>query len=486
MPIQSTGVGSGLDVNSIITQLMAIESRPLTRLQQTASATQTQLSSYGALKSRITALGDAAEKLAKAATWSKTKATSGDDTALTVTSTDKAAPVNLQIEVSQVARGQSVSGTRLPSSAATVGTGTLTIEFGSWSDGFAGFTPKAPASSATITIAPGEDTLAGVRDKINAANAGVTAAILNDGGGSRLVLRSTVTGAESGFRISTADDDANNLDDNGLSRLAFDPPGGAPATGNQRGVDLIAAVNGAPITSATNKLDNLVDGVSVTVRQATSGPVDVSVTQDTDAMKALIQEFVTAYNEANKYLADQTRYNAETKTAATLQGDRIAVGLQGQLRALVATQSSGSSVFGTLSSVGIAMQRDGSLKVDDAKLANALTNLPELSKLFSADGAGNPLATGIARRFDVLADSNTNTGGSLESREDGLRQRLSRNQDEQDRFNDRLTRIEARLRAQYTALDNKMTQLNGLSAYVTQQMQMLNNSTVSINNNNNR
>ena len=125
MGIQSTGVGSGLDVNSIITQLMAIENRPLSRLQQTANTTQTQLSSYGALKSRITALGDAAEKLAAAATWTKTKPTSSDAAALTVTSTDSAAPVNLQIEVSQLARAQSVATTALPTAASTVGTGSL-------------------------------------------------------------------------------------------------------------------------------------------------------------------------------------------------------------------------------------------------------------------------------------------------------------------------------------------------------------------------
>ncbi len=476
MAIQSTGVGSGLDANSIITQLMAIENRPLTRLQQTASTTQTQLSSYGALKSRITTLGDAAEKLSAAATWTKTKATSSDSAALTVTSTDSAAPVNLQIAVSVLARAQSIATTALPLASSTVGTGTLTIEFGSWSDAFATFTPKAPANSATITIGSGEDTLAGIRDKINAADAGVTAAILNDSQGSRLVLRSTATGAESGFRITAADDDANPLDDNGLSRLAFNPPAGAPASGNQRAVDLVASVNGAPVTSASNTLDDLIDGVSVQVAKTTTGPVDVTVARDTAAMKTLIQQFVGAYNEANKFLSDQTRYNADTKTSATLQGDRIAVALQGQLRALVATQSSASSVFGTLSSVGIALQRDGSLKVDDTKLASALTNLPELAKLFGGDGGGNPLAIGIARRFDVLADSNAGTGGSLESREDGLKQRLSRNRTEQERFSDRMTMVEARLRAQYTALDVKMAQLNGLSTYVTQQVQLLNNS----------
>lgn len=476
MAIQSTGIGSGLDVNSIITQLLAIESRPLTRLQQSANATQTQLSTYGALKSRIAALGDAAEKLASAATWNKTRATSADTSALTVTSTGSATPVNLQVEVTQLARAQSVATSRLPSAGATVGTGTLMIEFGSWNEDFLAFTPTVPLKGASIQIGSGEDTLAGIRDKINAADAGVTATILNDSQGARLVLRSTATGAEGGFRIAATDNDGNALDDSGLSRLAFDPPAGAPAIGDQRAADLVASVNGAAVISASNQLDDLVDGVSLQVARTTTGPVAVTVARDTDAMKALIQQFVGAYNEANRFLADQTRYNADTKTSATLQGDRTAVALQGQLRSLVATESSASPVFGTLSSAGISLQRDGSLAIDDGKLASALTNLPELSRLFSADGSGNPLAVGIARRFDALADLNAGTGGALESREDGLKQRLSRNRTEQERFNDRMAMVEARLRAQYTALDSRMAQLNGLSAYVTQQVDLLNRS----------
>ena len=476
MAIQSTGIGSGLDVNSIISQLLAIESRPLARLQETASTTQTQLSTYGALKSRIAALGDAAEKLATAASWNKTRATSTDTAALTVTSSGSATPVNLQVEVTQLAQAQSVATTRLPSAAASVGTGTLMIEFGSWNQDFLAFTPTVPLKSATIVIGSGEDSLAGIRDKINAADAGVTAAILNDSQGARLVLRSTATGAESGFRITATDDDTNPLDDSGLSRLAFDPPGGAPSSGNQRAVDLVASVNGAPVVSASNQLDDVVEGVSLQVTRTTTGPVEVSVARDTEAMKALVQQFVGAYNEANKFLADQTRYNADTKTSATLQGDRVAVALQGQLRSLVATESSASSVFGTLSSAGLSLQRDGSLKVDDGKLASALVNLPELAKLFSADGGGNPIAAGIARRFDALADLSAGTGGALESREDGLKQRLSRNRTEQERFNDRMAMVEARLRAQYTALDSRMAQLNGLSAYVSQQVDLLNRS----------
>ena len=464
MAIQSTGVGSGLDVNSIITQLMAIERRPLTRMQKDAGTAQTQLSTYGGLKSRVTTLGDTAEKLSTAATWLNTKATSSSD-GLTVTSSGSATPVKLQIEVSQLARSQSTSSPALASSGEVVGTGSLTIEFGSWTDGFASFAPRIPASSVTIDIGTGDQTLAGVRDKINAADAGVTASILNDAQGSRLILRSTATGAENGFRVAVADDDATPLDGSGLSRLAFDPPAGAVSAGNQRALDLAATVNGAAVTSASNKLDNLVEGVTVQVNKTTTAAVDITVARDTAAIKGLIQQFVAAYNEANKFLGDQTRYDPGTKTSATLQGDRIAVSLQGQLRNLVAAHSTASTVYDSLSSVGIHLQEDGSLKVDDGKLDSALVNLTEVARLFSSDGAGNPLAAGIARRFDMLADSNAGGGGTLEAREQALQQRLSRNQSQQDRFNDRMVQVEARLRAQYTALDIKMSQLNGLSDY---------------------
>lgn len=480
MPISSAGVGSGLDVASIISQLMAVEQRPLTLMKAQAAQVETKLSVYAVLQSRLTSTGDIAQKLGDAANWKRTTAGTSQADAVGVSATDAASAATLQVGISQLAQAQSISTLAAASSSAVVGTGTLHIELGAWSANFAGFTAKVPASSVDIEIGSGEQTLAGIRDKINASDAGITATILNDASGSRLVLRSSTTGTENGFRISVTDlADASNTDATGLSMLAFDPPSGTTSSGNQRGLNLTGTVNGAAVSSATNVLENIVDGVTVTAKSVTTTPATLTIAADTEGFKSQIQQFVAAYNDTIKLLREQTLYNADADAAAALQGDRVAVGLQGQLRALIGSSSGASSVYTRLSDIGLEQQRDGSIKIDETKLGAALTKLPEISKLFSNVDAGNAANTGIARRFDALADSQTATDGALATHQEGLRQRLDRNEDEQDRFSDRLTAVEARLRAQYSALDTKMSQLNGLSSYITQQIQLWNKTNAS-------
>lgn len=477
MGISSTGIGSGLDVNSIISQLMAVEKRPLTMLQTKASGVQTQLSVYGNLQSRITTLGDAAKKLADPSSWMLSKSTSSDAASVSVSSTDTAAATQLDVSITKLAQAQSAASGVYASKEAAVGTGTLRIELGQWSEGYAGFTPKSGATAIDITIGSDEQSLAAIRDKINAADAGVTATILNDSTGSRLVLRANETGAVNGFRITVTDTgDANNTDAAGLSALALDPPSGTAMTATQRGSDLEGTVNGSAITSASNQVENLVEGVTITANKVTTSPVNIAVASATAAIKSMIQQFATAYSDSEKFLREQTAYNADTKTAGALQGDRTAVSLQNRLRTLLGTSTGASTAFARLSDIGLELQRDGSIKINDSKLDAALSgNLSEVAKLFSNADAAHPANEGLARQFAALAAGNVGTDGALIARGDGLRERLKHNQNEQDKFAARLDSVEARLRAQYSALDARMGQLAALSAYMTQQTAMWSN-----------
>src|SRR5690606_14296342 len=145
------------------------------------------------------------------------------------------------------------------------------------------------------------------------------------------------TGAANGFRITATDDDGNGTDAAGLSALAFDPPSGTAMVATQQARDLEGLVNGSTITSASNTLENLVEGVTLTVNKETGAPVKIGVASDTDALKTMVQQFVSAYNEASRFLRDQTSYNADSKTSGALQGDRTAVALLNRLRALQGT-----------------------------------------------------------------------------------------------------------------------------------------------------
>ncbi|HSC65658.1 MAG TPA: flagellar cap protein FliD N-terminal domain-containing protein, partial [Caldimonas sp.] len=199
MTISSAGIGSGLDVNSIVTQLMAIEQKPLTALQTKATAIQSTVSEYGKIKSAVSTLRDLAAKLGSTTTWGQT-ITNSSSTAVSATTNNSAAG-SYTVEVQALASVQTIATGSAAPATTTPGAGTLRIELGSYGAGQTSFTPKAGATAVDIAVTA-TDTLATVRDKINAAGAGVTALIMTDASGSRLLIRSNTSGAANAFRTS--------------------------------------------------------------------------------------------------------------------------------------------------------------------------------------------------------------------------------------------------------------------------------------------
>jgi flagellar hook-associated protein 2 len=485
--ISSAGVGSGLDVNSIVTQLMAVERQPLTRLQTTATTMKTQLSAFGQLQSLVSSLQDAAKPLFSADSFRLSNATSSDPTGVSAGTTTKAVPGIYSVAVSALSATQSVvsAGGAFADASAVVGSGSLMIRLGSWNADRTAFAPQTGSADITIPIGASEDTLAGIRDKINAADAGVSATVVTDASGARLALQSTTPGAANGFRVTVVDDDGGHSDAAGLSRLAFDPAGaGAQMTLAQAAANAEATINGIAVTSSSNTLDGVIDGITFNLGKVTTQPVTVNVSRNTEAIKTMVAGFVAAYNQLNGFLAEATRYDPTTKQAALLQGDGTATGIQNQLRALVGQPSGASSMFATLSSIGVQLQKDGSLKLDDAKFAAAVGKLPELTKALAnvdATVAGN---NGIGKRFSAWATALLATDGSLPGKKKSIETRIARNQKDQDALEDRLAAIEARMRAQYSALDTTMSKANALAKYVTQQFYFNNSFSQSLNSGN--
>lgn len=464
--IQSLGVGSGLDVNTIITQLLAIERQPLTRLQSAAKGVESQISLYGNLRSKADAVGAAARTLADEDTWKKTKVNLNGADEFTVTASGTATPTTLDVEVTTLAQRQTIATKAFASSSASVGTGILTIQRGSWSASFGAFTADPEAAAIEIAIGYGQDSLSGIRDAINGANAGVTASILTDASGSRLVLRSDDTGEDNGFSLSTlgATGEFNALAFTGQTSPASD----SGAQGNVRATNLQAVVNGAAVESAGNTLSNVLDGISITATRTTTTARTVVIERDLADMKTKVEGFVTAYNDLMTFLKTQTAYNEATKTAAPLQGDRVALLVQGQMRLAAIDGTAASTAFTRLAEVGITLQVSGKLQVDGSKLDKALEQLDEVAKLFSRDETGTT-QDGVALRISELVDQFTDPDGAIDRKQAALRARLDRNKDDQERMEERLAGVEARLKKQYGALDSKMSTLNSLGSYIAQQ-----------------
>ena len=477
--ISSAGIGSGLDVNSIVSSLMAVEQQPLTKMQKAYSALQTQLSTIGQLQSAVSALHDASTPLFAADTFSLTSASSSDPASVSAGSTSAAAPGNYTVNVTTLAAAQAVvnASGQYTSSTSTVGSGSLTFRTGTWASGLTSFTPKAGSADVTIAIGAG-DTLAQVRDKINGANAGVTATIVTDASGVRISMQSTASGLDNGFRVVAVDDDGDNTDSPGLSGLAYDPPN----VSNQMSlataaVNTQATINGIGVSSASGTFAGVIDGVTFNLNKITTSPVTVNITRNTDAIKTKLNAFVAAYNQLNKFLSDATKYDSSTKTAAVLQGDGTTVGIQNQLHSLLAQSSGASTPFARLSDLGVQVQKDGSLLLNDSKFAAALTNLPELSKALTNLDAGTPSNNGFAQKFAAWSDRLLSSAGAVPGKTNALKARIASNEKDQTALTDRLAIIEQRIKAQYTALDSTMANANALSKYVTQQITTWNKST---------
>jgi flagellar hook-associated protein 2 len=332
--ISSPGIGSELDVKSIVTSLVDLEKRPLEGLKLQAATVQTKISAFGQIKSQVSALSDAASTLSSLTTYNAVTTTSSNTSAVTATAIGGTAANNFSIKVDSLAKAQSTaSGSLLPVGGA-LGAGTLRLQLGKWTVVPLSFLPQVGVGPVDIVV-NASDTVTDLASKINGANAGVSATVLNDASGQRLLLRSRSTGEQFGFQTSiVSDDDGNPADAAGLSRLV---------TGStiQYAADARIQVNDVPVSSSTNTFTDVVSGVTLTAVATTTSEVDIAVTPNRTVVKDALNNFVSAFNAINQTLNELTKYDAGTKTAGLLQGDSTAIGLQNALRACCSRRPTG-------------------------------------------------------------------------------------------------------------------------------------------------
>ena len=478
--LSSLGVGSGLDAETIVTKLVALEKQPADTLTTKNTKLQTQVSTWGKIQSNFSALQDAASKLMDSSFWSATTAKSSDDTAVSVTTSSGAAAGNYAVNVTQLAAAQSVASSAFTASTSTVGEGTLRIELGRYTPDNSTtppavtFAAKAAATAVDISIGPGDNTLEKIRDRINTANAGVSASIVTDASGARLVMRGQ-NGEENAFRVSVTE----TATAPGLSALAYSAATGATTamSRTQTAQNAQATINGLNVSSASNTMSNVLEGVTLKLNKTTTTPATVNVDLDTASISKGVNEFVTAYNSVVSTIRVQTLYDETSKTGGPLQGNATARGLLSQMRGLISSNTSASSTFGRLSDIGIDINKDGTLSTKSSKFNDAMGKLGELQKFFAGSSETDSSLNGIGTRVKNLTKQILDTtSGAIASSTSGLNSTIKRNKDKIDDINDRAGLIETRLRKQYSALDTSMAKLTGLSTYVTAQLAALNKS----------
>jgi len=364
--LTAAGIGSGLDVNTIVSQLMAVEQQPVTLLQQQQSSYQTQVSALGTLQSAVATLQSAMQTLADPTTFQALSATSGNSAVFTATAGSAAAPGNYAISVGQLAQAQTEVAAGLASENNPSSTGTLTIQVGT-------------GAATTVTVDSSNNTLAGVASAINAADAGVTATIVNDGSSTpyRLVLTANNSGSANTINV-TNNLSAGELHDAiaGLSEAV--PPQNATLT-----------VNGVAITSASNNVTGAIPGVTLNLQG--TGSSTLTVAPDSSTIQTDVGNFVNAYNALNSTVARLTSYNSSTNTASPLTGDFATQTLLAQVRSILSQPLSGTgSGLNTLEQIGVSFQPDGSLALDTTQLGTTITNnFSSLAGLFGVQGTSS-------------------------------------------------------------------------------------------------
>lgn len=456
--ISSLGIGSGLDVESLVTKLMSLEQQPINAIKQASAKLQTKISAYGLMQSAVSNMQTAAQKLSDAALWNASTVSVSDPTVASVTATS-AGSQNHVLKVSQLASAQSVASRIFAGGSTTIGDGTLTIALGRWAGEPPVFTGNA-STPVSVTVSAA-DTLTSIRDKINSANAGVSASLVNDAAGTRLVIRSLSTGENQAFQVTSPDA--------ALADLTYDPASGAGMTQAQVASNAQFNWDGLDLSSESNTLSGLSDGMSVTLLKTTASNVNVGTASDTTAVKKAITDFSTAYNALLNLMRDQTKYDAGTKAAGVLQGDTKAVSVQQMLRGITGGSTTLAGAFGRLADIGLEPGQNGTLTVNNTKLDKAVSNLTDLKKLFAAPDTVNTRNQGFALQWNSFATKILGTDGAITTGQSALQKRIASNTSTIDRMEDSLTLTEKRLRAQYAALDTKMSSLSALSAYVSKQ-----------------
>jgi flagellar hook-associated protein 2 len=387
--LSSPGIGSGLDVNGIVKQLMAVESQPLAALDNKEAKQQTRLTAFGSLKGALSSFQSNLSALSDPAKFTGVTANFADATLASVSATSSAVVGSHSVEIQTLAQSHKLKSANYATTGTTLGSGTLTIQFGTYSGG--SFTLNSDKAAQSITIPSGNSSLAGIRDTINQANAGVSASIVNDGTGNRIVIASNDTGLSNALKITTIDADTNNTDNAGLSQLVYDASTGGTTNLTQTAAasNATLVIDGISISKASNKITDAIEGVTFNLLKANAGTTTtLNLSRDTASVQSTVSSFVKAFNDLNKTIVDLSKYDATTKQASILTGDSTVRTIQTQLRNVMSNPlSTAGGGLSILSEVGISFQTDGTLKFDSAKLSSVMSDpTKDVSTLFASVG----------------------------------------------------------------------------------------------------
>ncbi len=457
--IQAGGIGSGIEVNSLIDQLVAAERLgPTTILDDKQKKLETSITAFGSLKSALSTFNTKLTDLKDIDKASAKSVTSSDEGILTGSGNSSSSPGTYAIVVSTIAQAHKLStNTNFNDSVEEVGRGTLNIDVGS--------------ESFQVVINSANDQLIQIRDAINNAssNKGVTASLLTVDGGTKLVLTSDKTGTDSQISISvTGDEDGNDTDNAGLSRLIT-----SNFTTITAATNASLTIDTLTVTSQSNTIEGAIQGVTLDLKSADAGKtVNVTIENDTKAVKDSISGFVKSYNDLVATMNALGDSDSESDSIGLLVGDPTLRTIFYEMRRIISKPVEGlSSSVNALAGIGITTERNGALKINTdtnkIKLDDILvTNFDAVGNIFAAD-------EGYANKLSTLIDSYVETSGIINARTGGMEQQLKDIKAEREELDRRIEKLEQRLLAQFTAMDQLVSGLKSTGEFLSQQFNLL-------------
>jgi flagellar hook-associated protein 2 len=438
--ITSTGIGSGLDISAIVSELTSAEgAAQQTQITDQKNSLNAQISAFGTFSSALSTLQATLTTLETPSELSGFTATVADKSVATATAGDAAVAGTYSLEVQNLATAATLTSQPVASAATAVGTGTLQISVG--------------GASTSVQIGTSDDTLAGIAAAINGApgNPGVTASIITASDGARLVLSGTATGAANAVTVTETDGGT------GLAAVTN-------LTQTQAAGDANFTINGYAATSASNVAAGAISGVTLNLLAASAAdtPTTLTIAPDTANAQTSIGTFVTALNGVLSSIQSLTGYDATTQTAGALNGNATIEAFQNQLNTILDTVETGSSGINSLADLGITADANtGTLDTNSTTLGNALA--ANLSGVAALLGGKNGLATQIGS----LVSQYTQAGGLLDSINQGLQTGLTNVANQQTELNAELATYSATLTTQYNAMDAAVAALKQTETYLT-------------------
>lgn len=471
------GIGSGMDINGMVKALVNAESAPKTaQLDRLEKTTTNKVSALGQFRSALSTFQTALGKLNDPSLFEKRSASSSAADSVSIKADAKAGAGNYNVQVFNLAQTSKVALAGVDNASDSLGSGTLTINVG----------------DEALDIDLKDASLTDIRDAINNAgkDSGLSATIVSDpsgASGSRLVLSSDTSGTGNDISVAVSSDASEEL-----GRLAFAPAAGAdtdfkpPAAGDDpRAARVISysrdanlAIDGINLSSASNTIDDVIEGVSLTLKSAQSADaldkaetIKLSVSEDKGGVRKSITEFVDSYNamlESVNKLTKVTPVGGEDSEplAAALVGDSSVRSFMSAIRGELGSAGNSEGVR-MLSDLGITTQRDGTLAVDNTKLNKALdNNFDQVNSFFTGKD-------GLMARMESKVTPYTDKGGVLDGRTKALQSTITSVDAQRESHAARISKLEARLFTQFNAMDMLVSQMSSTSSFLTAQLDSL-------------